>query len=124
MELNDDQLKNFFHQNRPIVSSADEFMASLSAKMHAMSEIKSLHEKQLRHSRNQALLFLCIGVSAGVALTVFILTTAIPFLVALDIKLLDVNVLSLIKTALLIVIPLSALVLGLIPWKNKHQNIF
>jgi len=81
----DNDIREFFQANRPEVSSADDFFASLSARLDAVDaqeavsekrymtveEVRKMQEEAHRRSRIAIAAAFGIGVIAGICLTVY-----------------------------------------------------
>lgn len=71
--MNDNEIREFFHANRPVVGGADEYAEKLSARMDAIAEIKALHDESIRSARTAVLLTFLVGAVIGAAAIAFIL---------------------------------------------------
>ena len=63
--MNETEIKDFFKANRPQTSDEGTFIAGLSARMDAATEIKRLHDEAIRRYRLTALITLIAGIVIG-----------------------------------------------------------
>lgn len=75
MTMKDEDIRSFFHQNRPQTASSGEFLSGLSARMDAAAEIKRMHDATVRRYRRISAVTLVAGLAAGILVSTFLLLT-------------------------------------------------
>lgn len=122
MSVNDNELREFFHQNRPQTADSGTFMAELNRKMDAMAEIKRIHDAGIRRYRTIALVALVAGilVGAGVITLLLLHPISVPHFEN-TLLAAAASFLSEWKMVVPGVIALAATILGLIPWGHATR---
>ena len=63
--MNDSEIREFFHANRPAPLRREEFMAQLEQRILLANEIKREHDKQIAFYRRVSLITLIAGLLIG-----------------------------------------------------------
>ena len=71
--MNDSEIREFFHANRPAPLRREEFMAQLEQRILLAHEIKREHDKQIAFYRHVSLITLIAGLLIGAGITVLTL---------------------------------------------------
>lgn len=71
--MNDSEIREFFHANRPAPLKREEFMAQLEQRILLANEIKREHDKQIAFYRRVSLITLIAGLLIGAGITVLTL---------------------------------------------------
>lgn len=71
--MNDSEIREFFHANRPTPLKREEFMAQLEQRILLANEIKREHDKQIAFYRRMSLITLIAGLLIGAGITVLTL---------------------------------------------------
>ena len=71
--MNDSEIREFFHANRPAPLRREEFMAQLEQRILLANEIKREHDKQIAFYRRLSLITLIAGLLIGAGITVLTL---------------------------------------------------
>ncbi len=71
--MNDSEIREFFHANRPAPLKREEFMAQLEQRILLANEIKHEHDKQIAFYRRMSLITLIAGLLIGAGITVLTL---------------------------------------------------
>ena len=71
--MNDSEIREFFHANRPAPLRREEFMAQLEQRILLANEIKREHDKQIAFYRRVSLITLIAGLLIGAGITVLTL---------------------------------------------------
>lgn len=117
--MNDIELKEYFHRNRPQTSDETTYMAGLSAKMNAAAEIKRMHDASIRKNRRICAATFAVGCCFGMAVSAFILLRPI------SVHQFMTDILASFylfvfewKMVIILSIAVASLILGLIPWRK------
>ena len=76
--MTDEEIRSFFHDNRPSLQDGASFMAGLKARMDAVSEIKRIQEASVRRNRTILLATFIAGLALGAAAMVFLFVRPVP----------------------------------------------
>ena len=71
--MNDSEIREFFHANRPAPLKREEFMAQLEQRILLANEIKREHDKQIAFYGRVSLITLIAGLLIGAGITVLTL---------------------------------------------------
>ena len=122
--MNDNTIRDFFHQNRPATTDKGTYLAELKSRLDAIEEIKRIHDMEIKRCNRRAIAASVCGIAIGAAIMAFIILQPVPA-PQLD-RALIASVVSFVaqwKAFIVTGIAISALVLGLIPWgKSKTHN--
>lgn len=119
--MTDKEIRDFFHQNRPSLIDDTTFLAGLSSKMEAMSEVKKMHDELVLRNRIILAVTFCIGVLVGGGIFAFVIlkpVTAPQFKIGLMSSLL--SFLAEWKHALFLLITALSIGLSLISIKKSY----
>lgn len=127
--MKDEEIREFFLQNRPQTSDEGTFLAGLSAKMEAMEEVKSFHDASIRRYRKITVAALVAGIIAGGCISTVLLlnpsagpgttTLAAAASAVASWKSALLGFIIKWKSQILGAIPLAAVILSLIPWRRR-----
>ena len=78
--MNDSEIREFFHANRPAPLKREEFMAQLEQRILLANEIKREHDKQIAFYRRVSLITLIAGLLIGAGITVLTLLRPVSLL--------------------------------------------
>lgn len=123
MMMTDENIKEFFHKNRPATSDNGTYLAALKSKLDAIEEVKRIHDIEVAKCRKQTTLAFIFGVLLGGAVLAVIISLP-PFALRQDMTWL-VSIVTFVnkwKPLFVAGIAVSALVLGLIPWNKIGRN--
>jgi len=127
MNMNDDQIREFFHSNRPVTGDEGTYLAGLSAKLEAVESVKRLQEQSIRRYNRITRWTLIGSVALSSTLTAFFIIHPldIPSLCAPSnlpsASALKAGATTFIrdwKPAVIASIAAISLILGLLPWKK------
>lgn len=124
MKMEDRELREFFHRNRPEISDNGDFIRELSDKMTALEGLKRMQDAERKKSRLILAVAFCAGVLAGAGVLAFSLfkpTTGIQLNSSVLISLLAF--LKQWRMVVVIVIAVSAIVVSLLPLR-KSEGLF
>lgn len=65
--MTDNEIKDFFHKNKPSLRDEATYTAELSNKLNAMSEIKKVHDESIHHHNMIFAIIFSIGLIIGLA---------------------------------------------------------
>ena len=122
--MNDNTIRDFFHQNRPAPADDGAYLTELKSRLDAIEEVKRIHDIEIARCRRRSIVASVCGIAIGAVVMAFIILqpVAAPKLNTAIIA----SVLSFVaqwKAFIFTGIAISALVLGLIPWsKSKTHN--
>jgi len=71
--MNDSELKEYFHQNRPMTGDNTTYITGLYAKMNAVDEIKQLHDASIRKYHRICIVTFASGFVVGIIIITIIL---------------------------------------------------
>ena len=71
--INDADIRSFFHANRPMTSDPDAFDLEFAARCRALAEIREYHALEMRRCRRISILTLTAGIILGVAVTLLLI---------------------------------------------------
>ena len=122
--MNDNDIREFFHENRPTPADRGTFNIGLHARLNAVEEVKRLHDAEVARCRRTALVTFAAGLLLGALLVVVALLhpVALPHLPAAWLS----TVMAFLaewKEVIELSIALTAIVLGLAPWR-RSQRLF
>lgn len=76
--MTDNEIREFFHSNRPAPEGGAEYMASLNAKLAAIEEIKAIHDASMKHSRRVMHVAFAAGLLVGAAILAIVFFCPAP----------------------------------------------
>ena len=124
MTMNDNTIRDFFHQNRPATTDEGTYLAGLKSRLDAIEEVKRIHDMEIKRCNRRAIAASVCGIAIGAAIMAFVILQPIPA-PQLN-RTVIASVISFVaqwKAFIFTGIAISALVLGLIPWgKSKTHN--
>ena len=71
--INDADIRSFFHANRPMTSDPDAFDLEFAARCRALAGIREYHAREMRRCRRISILTLTAGIILGVAVTLLLI---------------------------------------------------
>lgn len=131
MNMKDEEIRSFFHQNKPQTKGENEFLSGLSAKMDTAAEIKRMHEATVRRYRRISAVTLVAGLIIGGLVSVLLIlapagtpdigTSAIAAAssVIAGWKVSLLNLMLEWKSTIFGLIAVGSVVFSLIPWRRN-----
>lgn len=122
MKMNDAQIRELFHRNRPKISADPHFMDTLESRMDAVSEIKKINARTIARYKTIAILTFVAGLAAGASIFAYFRFRPLP---APRLEFVILPALAAFveewKYLLFFVIASSAITLGVFPWKRSRR---
>lgn len=122
--MNDTEIREFFHQNRPVTADEGTFKAGLNARLDAIEEVKRIHDAEVARCHKVAHACFIAGLALGAAVVALLIMNPV------DVPHFDLSMLAPVsafiaewKAAFILAIAVLALVLGLIPWGRSDKQI-
>lgn len=76
--MNDNDIREFFHENRPSAVPSDEFMSGVKRRMREMEDIRLMREEELAVNRLVLLVTFLVGIIAGAGAVAFVMLHPLP----------------------------------------------
>lgn len=121
MNMTDNEIREFFHSNRPSPTDGTSYMAGLSSRMQEIEEIKAIHDASVRRNRHALVISFIAGLVIGAGVLALLLFK--PDFIQLPPKAMIASAtifLDKFKLLICLLIAVVSVLLSLIPLRSRE----